>query len=107
MTRRLWAKAAGCEAVEYASNGVVVLIHLPRAIRSFRTSSANVCHGQPEDEDVLRADRVTNFDVRTVQTANRQRPVEGKLHIARARGFGAGCGNLLAYLPCGDEHLCQ
>ena len=36
-----------------------------------------------------------NFDVRAVQGANGQRPVEGKLHIACPRRFHASGRNLL------------
>jgi hypothetical protein len=49
-----------------------------------------------EDEDVLGADLFHDLDVRAIQGADGQRAIERELHVARARGLGAGRGDLLA-----------
>jgi hypothetical protein len=50
---------------------------------------------QAEDEDVVVADLLADLDVGAVVGADGQRAVERELHVAGARGFGAGGGDLL------------
>ncbi len=50
--------------------------------------------GEAEDEDVVLPHGVADLDVGAVQGADGQRAVEGQLHVAGARGLGAGGGDL-------------
>ncbi len=61
----------------------------------------------PEDEDVLVADFLADFDVGAVHGADGERAVEGELHVARAGGFGAGGGDLLGEIGGGKDTLGQ
>ena len=61
-----------------------------------RSPGADLRLVEAEDEDVVRADRVADLDVRAIERADRQRAVQRELHIAGARCFGSGRGNLLA-----------
>ena len=56
-----------------------------------------------EDEDIVFAYMVQHFDIGAVQRANGQRAVQGKFHIARARGFKACCADLFGNVGSGDQ----
>ncbi len=60
---------------------------------------------EAEDEDVVRADMVADLDVGTVEGADRERAVEGELHVSGARGFHAGRGDLLRQVGRRDDRL--
>ena len=45
---------------------------------------------QAENKDVIRAYRVADFNIRTVEGADGERTVEHKLHVAGAGGLLAG-----------------
>ena len=44
----------------------------------------------PENEDVLRADLIPDFDVGAIQGPDRQGPIESGLHVAGAGSFHTG-----------------
>ena len=48
-----------------------------------------------EEEQVLLTHGLGDLDVGTVECTDGQRPVEGELHVARARRFHPCCRNLL------------
>src|SRR5262249_43634116 len=50
---------------------------------------------QTEDEDVVAAHGIPDLDVGPIQGADGERPVEGELHVARARGLRPCGGDLL------------
>ncbi|KAF1853432.1 hypothetical protein Lal_00041062 [Lupinus albus] len=60
---------------------------------------------EAEDEDVVRADMVLDLDVGAVQRADRQRAVEGELHVAGARGFETRRRDLLRQVGRRDDRL--
>src|ERR1700757_2939521 len=56
---------------------------------------------QSKQEKILRADLMANFNIGPVQCPDGQRPVHGKLHIARPRSFVAGGGDLFRQVSGG------
>ena len=56
-----------------------------------------------EDEDVVLADLVSDLDVRAVERADRERAVQGELHVAGAGRLGSGKGNLLGEVGGGND----
>ncbi len=61
--------------------------------------------GEAEDEDVVGADFLEDFDVGAVEGADGERAVEGELHVAGAGGFLARGGDLLGDIGGGDDAL--
>ena len=62
---------------------------------------------QAEDEDVLCANVVANFDIRSIQRADCERTVQGKLHVAGAGSFHSRRRNLLGQVGGGNDLLRQ
>lgn len=58
-----------------------------------------------EDKDVLFADLLGDFDVRTVQRADGQRAVQGQLHVAGTGRFFTGGRDLLGNIRRRDQHF--
>ena len=61
--------------------------------------------GEPEQEEVFRTDLLPNFDIRSVQRADRKGAVQGKLHVSRAGGLCARKGDLLGEIGSRDDLL--
>src|SRR5690349_13471819 len=57
--------------------------------------------GEAEEEEIVRADFLADFDVRTVERADGERPVERELHVAGAARFHAGSRDLLGQIGGG------
>ena len=64
-----------------------------------------IVHDYAEDKDVVFAHGVKNLDVCAVHGAESHGAVYHQLHIARAAGFGACEGNLLADFGGGHKRL--
>ena len=58
-----------------------------------------------EDEDVVVAHLLSHFDVGAVEGADGERAVQHELHVAGARGLGAGGRDLLAQVGGRDDLL--
>ena len=96
-------RTAGDEVDHFAQRRVLIVI-IARAIATglhlsdFRGREA-------EEEEILRADFLADFDVRTVERADGERPVERELHIAGAARFLAGGGDLLGQIGGGINEV--
>ena len=75
------------------------------AVRPVKTHFGDLVGGQAEDEQVVGADLISDFDVGPVQRSHRQGAVQGKLHVAGARRLLARRGNLLAEVGRRDDLL--
>jgi len=80
-----------------------VLGHHPARIVPPGTGHLHLRGGQAENEDVVPAHRIHDFDIGAVQGADGERPVEGEFHVARARGLHAGRGDLLGEVRRRDD----
>ena len=83
--------------------GLVVLLR----IVAFGVEGVHLVDGHAEEEEVLSADALTDFDVGTVEGADGHGAVESELHVAGTGGFLAGLGDLLVEVGCRDEVLCE
>ena len=83
--------------------GLVVLLR----IVAFGVEGVHLVDGHAEEEEVLSADALTDFDVGTVEGADGHGAVESELHVASTGGFLAGLGDLLVEVGCRDEVLCE
>ena len=61
--------------------------------------------GEAEEEEILRADFLADFDVRAVERADGERAVERELHVAGAARFLAGGGDLLGQIGGGIDEV--
>src|SRR4051812_205468 len=72
-----------------------------------RAASFHLFRSQSEDENIVFTDLLHNFYVRAVKGPDGQSAVELKFHVARAGGFRARQGNLLAEIRGRNDFLCQ
>ena len=94
------AERAIDDEVDHFAQRRVLLIMIARAI----PTHLHLCHfggGEAEEEEILRADFLTDFDIRTVEGADGKRPVQRELHVAGAARFLAGSGDLLGQIGGG------
>jgi len=82
----------------------VGLVVLGRRVAIF-VELVDLVDGHAEEEEVLGADTLTDFDVRTVQRTDGEGAVEGELHVAGAGRLLAGLGDLLVEVGGWDEVL--
>src|SRR5205814_652141 len=62
---------------------------------------------QAEYEYVVGTYMLADFDIRTIERPDRQRPVEGEFHIAGAGGLHSGSRNLFRYVGGRNYRLRQ
>ena len=62
---------------------------------------------QAEDEDVLRADLIADFDIGAIQRPDGKRAVQRELHIAGTGGFFSRGRDLFAEIGGRNDPLCQ
>ena len=82
------------DPVHHGTQFVMVLQEV-MGIVSLLPEFIHLLHGHAEDEDVLGADFLADLDIGAIERSDRERSVEGELHVAGAGGFLAGCGDLL------------
>ncbi len=80
----------------------VLAVVTPRVV-TLAPQTRDLLDAVPEDEDVVRADGVADFDVGAVERAERERAVQRELHVAGAGGLGAGGRNLLGEIGRRDD----
>ena len=91
------------ERVHGAARAWVGLVQRLRVVAV--ANGLDFVHGRPEDEVVLLAGLLDDFDVRAVVGAQRARAVEHQLHVAGAAGLRAGGRDLLGQVGGGDDVL--
>ena len=91
--RTVGAEEAGTDEVDNATQIVVLLVEITRTV-ALGEQVGDFFDGEAEDEDVLVADFFLHFHVGTVERTDGERAVEGELHVAGTRGFGARGRNL-------------
>mmetsp|Transcript_9191 Transcript_9191/g.25696 ORF Transcript_9191/g.25696 Transcript_9191/m.25696 type:complete len:389 (-) Transcript_9191:1423-2589(-) len=94
-------------ALDVARGGKEVLRGLELALAPLLPQARHPVRRGPEEEEVLLAHALPDLHVGTVQRANEQAAVHLELHVARAGGFRAGGGDVLAQLRGRDELLGQ
>jgi len=62
---------------------------------------------QAKDHDVVAAHALHDFNIGAIQRADRQRAVQRKFHITRARCFHARGRNLLRQIGCRNDLFCK
>ena len=65
----------------------------------------DLIRGKTEDKGILFANFFYDLDVGAVHGSQSHRAVEHELHVACARCFFTGCGNLLRDICCSDDDL--
>ena len=74
-------------------NGVALIV-LPRGVAGL-LGGMRLLLRHPEEEEVVLPHQITDLDIGTVQSADRECAVEGELHVPRSRGLLAGKRDLL------------
>ena len=87
-------EVATADACDGCLQFVIAVVVVPWIVTAALEIHDFLCR-QAEQEEVLCADFLANFDIGAVQGADRQGTVHGELHIAGSRGFLAGSGDLL------------
>ena len=87
-------EVATADACDGCLQFVIAVVVVPRIIAAALEIHDFLCC-QAEQEEVLCADFLANFDIGAVQGADRQGTVHGELHVTGSRGFLAGSGDLL------------
>ena len=64
--------------------GGIARVVFPGLVGTLRTQRVNLVGLQSKDEDILFAHFLHNLNIGTIQRANRQGTVQGKLHVAGA-----------------------
>ena len=82
----------------------VLLVVIARAIAA-RFHLRDLGGGEAEEEEILRADFLADFDIRAVERADGERAVERELHVAGAARFLAGGGDLLGQIGGGINEV--
>ena len=82
------------EPVDDGPQFLVGVVVVPRAV-TLRPERGNLLDREAEDENILIPDLLADLDVGAVERADGERAVQRKFHVAGARGFLAGGGNLL------------
>ena len=85
----------------------VRFVELPRAVRTGGEAGFHLVSGEAEDEDIVVTDPFPDLDICAVQGADGECAVECELHVAGARRFHAGGGNLLGQVGGGDDFFSQ
>jgi hypothetical protein len=62
---------------------------------------------EAKQEEVVLADVLADFDVGAIEGSNRERAVEGELHVAGAGGFLAREGDLLGEIRGGIDAFAE
>ena len=78
----LTTEAVGIQGIEDALKGGIACIVFPGLVGTLGTQRLNLVGLQPKDEDILLAHFLHNLNIGTIQRPNRQRTVQGKLHVA-------------------------
>ncbi len=97
-------KGAGCDGVERRGEhgrgrGRVA------AGEAGAASFDHLLGAHAEDEDIVGADVIADFDIGAVERADGERTVERELHVAGARGFHAGGRYLLRQVGGRDDRF--
>ena len=98
------AKEAGGDLVQGFFEFRVRLVIIARAIAA-RAQVSHFGGREPEEEEVVGADLVPDFDVRAVQGADGKGAVHGEFHVAGAGGLEAGGRDLLGEVGGGIDPL--
>eukprot|EP00047_Mylnosiga_fluctuans_P003292 m.228426 g.228426 ORF g.228426 m.228426 type:complete len:867 (+) comp11740_c0_seq1:45-2645(+) len=104
--RRVGREVAVADLVEDLLELGVALVVLDGIVAAL-LERLDLLDGHAEDEDVVLADLLQHLDVRTVESADSQGTVDHELHVAGARGLGAGRADLLREIRGGDDLLGQ
>jgi hypothetical protein len=96
--------AAGDEVDRFAQRRVLIVMVAREIATRFHLSDFR--GGEAEEEEILRADFLADFDVRTIERTDGERPVERELHVAGAARFLAGGGDLLGQIGGGINEVC-
>ena len=99
-------EGAVCDHVDGGLEARIGLVVLLRLV-AFGVEGVHLVDGHAEEEEVLSADALTDFDVGTVEGADGHGTVESELHVAGTGGFLAGLGDLLVKVGGRDEVLCE
>ena len=102
--RTVGAEEAGTDEVDNAAQVVVLLVEVARTV-ALGEQVGDFFDGEAEDEDVLVADFFLHFHVGAVKRTDGERAVEGELHVAGTRGFGARGRNLFGEVRGRDDLL--
>jgi hypothetical protein len=94
------------DGVDHAAQHPAFLVVQARVVAQC-AQLADLLGLQAEDEEVLATDGLGHLDVGAVPGADGECAVEGELHVAGARGLGAGGGDLLGEIGRGDDGLGQ
>ena len=85
------------DQIQHRTQLVVAVDVIRRAVTA-GLKGLDLIYGQAEQEEVLRSRLFANLDVGPVEGADRQGAIDHELHVAGARRFLAGGGDLLGYV---------
>ena len=102
----LGAEEAVADGVEGALEPGVGFVDLAGAVGA-GADRGDLLDGVAENEDIVGAHLFADLHVGAVEGADGEGPVEGELHVAGARGLGAGGGDLLGEVGRRDDQLGQ
>ena len=97
-------RGSGGDEVQYLAKDRILLVKIPRPITA-GLEVPGLVSGQSEQEEVVGADLITDFDVCAVQSSDGQGTVQRELHITGAGGLLASHRNLLGEVGSGIERL--
>ena len=104
--RSPWENSPAARAVDdLAQVGVGFVIGAGIVARGFFL--LDLLRGEAEEEEVVGADLLADFDVGAVEGADGERAVHGELHVAGAGGFHAGERDLLGEVGGGIDALAE
>src|SRR6266536_5301419 len=95
-------KRAGRHEIDDFAQRLVLIVMVAWAVTA-RVQLRDLHRGEAEEEKILRANFLADFDVRAVERSNGERAVEGELHVARAACFFSRSGNLLGQIRSGID----
>ena len=94
------AKAACLDGLQHRLQlGIQLLLAILLAV----TNILDLVGEGTKDKHILLSDGLGNLNVGAIHGAHDEPPVQDKLHVARARGLGAGRGNVLGDVAGGDD----
>src|ERR1035438_8584058 len=90
------------QPVQYGPDLLVVPVQVPGVVAA-GPQRLDLLHGHSEYEDVLVADLLADLHIGPVKRSDRERTVEGELHVARSRRLLAGRRDLLGEIGGRDD----
>ena len=97
-------EGAAADGLQHRLQARVPVVDAQRLVAAF-AQRRDLVRTVAEDEDVFVADALADLDVGAVVGADGQRAVQRELHVAGARGLGAGGGDLLRQVGAGHDEL--